>query len=44
MSQPREECYKCLNNSKCIPSAEFGSIYCMVNRKFDINSNNIYII
>ena len=34
MSELREECEKCLNNQKCIGGAEYGSLYCMINRKF----------
>lgn len=39
MSELREECYKCLNNQKCISAADFGSIYCMINRKFKMPNN-----
>lgn len=39
MSKLREECYKCLNNQKCISAADFGSIYCMTNRKFKMPNN-----
>lgn len=39
MSELREECYKCLNNQKCISAADFGSIYCMTNRKFKMPNN-----
>ena len=39
MSELREECYKCLNNQKSISAADFGSIYCMTNRKFKMPNN-----
>lgn len=39
MSELREECYKCLNNQKCISAADCGSIYCMTNRKFKMPNN-----
>ena len=42
MSEPREECYKCLNSSNCILIADYGSIYCMTHRKFNMNSNDIH--
>lgn len=42
MSEPREECYKCLNNSNCIPSADYGSVYCMLNRKFKMNTPELH--
>ncbi len=34
MSEAREECYKCLNNQRCISGADYGSIYCSLNRKY----------
>lgn len=34
MSEARKECYKCSNNSKCIPQANYDSIYCQTHRKF----------
>ena len=33
MSELRDECYKCLNNQKCLGGAEYGSLYCMMNRR-----------
>lgn len=41
MSELREECYKCLNNQKCISAADYGSIYCMAHRKFKMPNNEI---
>lgn len=35
MSELRKECYKCLNSNSCI--GDYGSIYCMVNRKYIFN-------
>ena len=34
MSELRDECYKCLNNQKCLSMADYGSFYCMTRRKF----------
>ena len=40
MSELREECYKCLNNQKCLGGAEYGSLYCMMNRKLKMQSED----
>lgn len=42
MSEPREECYKCLNGSNCISSAEYGSLYCVTNRKFNKTADEMF--
>lgn len=39
MSEPREECYKCLNNQSCPSIADYGSIVCMTTRKFKMPTN-----
>ena len=39
MSEPREECYKCLNNQSCPSIADYGSIVCMTRRKFKLYSS-----
>lgn len=36
MSELREECYKCLNNSRCI--GEYRSMYCLLNRRYDFRN------
>lgn len=41
MSELREECYKCLNNQKCISAADYGSIYYIAHRKFKMPNNEI---
>jgi len=41
MSELREECYKCRYNNKCLGGAEYGSIYCSLNRNIDL-SNIVY--
>ena len=40
MSELREECYKCLNNQRCIPGADYKSIYCSLNRKYKMPGDN----
>lgn len=42
MSEPRVECYKCLNNGNCISSADYRSIYCMTHRKFELNNLELH--
>ncbi len=39
MSEPREECYKCLNNQSCPSIADYGSVICMTRRKFKMLGN-----
>lgn len=39
MSELKEECYKCLHNQECISDADYGSIYCMAHRKFQMPRN-----
>ncbi len=36
MSELREECYKCLNNQTCPSCADYGSIICMIKRKYEM--------
>ena len=38
MSELRDECYKCLNNQKCLGGAEYGSLYCMMNRRLKMQN------
>ncbi len=47
MSELKEECYKCLNNQSCISGADYGSMYCMLHRKYKMqgdNEDSIYAI
>ena len=39
MSELREECYKCLNNQTCPSCADYGSIICMIKRKYEMPKN-----
>jgi len=38
MSELREECCRCLNNSNCLSAVDYGSIYCRLNRKYDLKN------
>ncbi len=38
MSELRKECQECLNNEKCFNGADYGSIYCMCHRKYDLKN------
>lgn len=38
MSELREECYKCKYNNECLGGAEYGSLYCSLNRKYDLSN------
>ena len=40
MSELREECYKCLNNRKCLGGADYGSFYCMMNRRLKMQNED----
>lgn len=40
MSELRDECYKCLNNQKCLGGAEYGSLYCMMNRRLKMQNED----
>ena len=40
MSEQRYECYKCLNNQNCLGGAEYGSLYCMINRKYKVQDED----
>lgn len=46
MSELRDECYKCLNNRNCFGGAEYGSLYCMMNRRLNVQSeeDSVYAI
>lgn len=40
MSELRDECYKCLNNQNCLGGAEYGSLYCMMNRRLKMQNED----
>ena len=40
MSELRDECYKCLNNRNCLGGAEYGSLYCMMNRRLKMQNED----
>ena len=40
MNELKDECYKCLNNRNCLGGAEYGSLYCMMNRKYKIQNED----
>ena len=38
MSEPKKECYECLNYQRCPSVVEYESIYCHFNRKFEMKN------
>lgn len=42
MSEDRKECHKCLSFNRCFGGADYGSIYCVANRKYRQGNDSIY--
>lgn len=42
MSEDRKECHKCLSFNRCFGGVDYGSIYCVANRKYRRENDSIY--